>query len=176
MSGPRPLRTEALVLRPMAAEDVTELHRQWNDPRVARYLWDGQPVPRERVEEVVASSAATFAARGFGLWTASLHENGRIAGFAGLRIEADTGRVELLYAFDPQLWGRGLATEAARAVLDDAFRRLRLPVIYAGTNPQNEPSLRVLERLGMKRVESRQTAVEELLIYALPRPYDPAVP
>jgi RimJ/RimL family protein N-acetyltransferase len=171
-----PLRTEKLVLRPMAAGDAAELHRQWNDPRVARYLWDGQPVPRQRVEEVVAASVATFAAHGFGLWTASLLQDGRIAGFAGLRIEADTGRIELLYAFDPAVWGRGLATEAARAVLDDAFQRLRLPVVYAGTNPRNEPSWRVLERLGMKRVESRQTAVEQLLIYILPRPYDPGTP
>jgi RimJ/RimL family protein N-acetyltransferase len=172
MSHPADLLTPRLRLRPMSAADAEDLHRQWNDPAVGRFLWDGQPVPRERVDEVIARSAADFTARGFGLWTATLAPGGRVAGFSGLRVEADTGRVELLYAFDHELWGRGLATEAGRAVLADAFTRLGLPVVYAGTNPANPASWRVLERLGMSRVARRPTPVEDLLIYARAAPYD----
>jgi RimJ/RimL family protein N-acetyltransferase len=153
----------------MSPADAGELHRQWNDPGVGRFLWDGDPVARDRVAEVIAASTASFAARGFGLWTAVRREEQRIAGFSGLRLEAGTGRVELLYAFDPALWGRGLATEAARAVLADAFTRLRLPVVYAATNPANEASWRVLERVGMKRIGARPAPVEGLLIYAIER-------
>ena len=169
VSVPPVLKTPRLVLRPMSSADAGALYRQWNDPRVGRFLWDGEPVARERVDEVIAASAASFEARGFGLWTAVLREEQRTAGFSGLRIEAGTGRVELLYAFDSALWGRGLATEAARAALADAFTRLRLPVVYAGTNPANEASWRVLERIGMKRIGTRRTPVEELLIYAIER-------
>jgi RimJ/RimL family protein N-acetyltransferase len=172
MSVPATLTTARLRLRPMAAADADEFERQWNRPDVGRFLWDGQPVPRARVDEVIASSAENFAGRGFGLWTATLAEDDRLAGFCGLRVEAETGRVELLYAFHADLWGRGLATEASRTVLADAFGRLRLPVVHAGTNPANTASWRVLERLGMRRVGTRQTPVEELLIYALARPYD----
>jgi RimJ/RimL family protein N-acetyltransferase len=160
----------------MSPADAEELHRQWNDAGVGRFLWDGQPVPRERVDEVIASSALSFEARGFGLWTAVLREGERLAGFSGLRTEAETGRVELLYAFDAPLWGRGLATEAARAVLHDAFARLRLPLVHAAANPANEASWRVLERVGLRRVGRRRTPVEELLVYAIERPHDGAGP
>ncbi|HEY7509324.1 MAG TPA: GNAT family N-acetyltransferase [Vicinamibacteria bacterium] len=170
MSVPESLRTERLTLRPMAAEDAAELQRQWNDPRVGRFLWDGRPVAAARVRDVIAASEADFAARGFGLWALLLGgDAGAVVGFSGLRVEAESGRVELLFALDPAAWGRGLATEAARAVLDDAFRRLRLPRVFAGANPANEASLRVLERVGMHRLGSRQTALEELVLYAADR-------
>lgn len=173
MSVPPALRTESLVLAPMSAAEAEELHRQWNDPAVGRFLWDGRPVSREEVDAVVAASAADFAQRGFGLWSAWSAANARLAGFCGLRVEAETGRVELLYALDRAWWGRGLATEAARAVLADAFDRLRLPVVYAATNPANAASWRVLERAGLRRVGTRRTAIEELLVYAVERGYDP---
>jgi RimJ/RimL family protein N-acetyltransferase len=67
----------------MTPADAGELHRQWNDPGVGRFLWDGEPVSRPRVDEVIASSAASFDARGFGLWTAVLREERRIAGHPG---------------------------------------------------------------------------------------------
>jgi hypothetical protein len=54
-------------------------------------------------------------------------------------------------------------------VLDDAFRRLRLPRVFAGANPANEASVRVLERVGMRPLGSRQTPIEELLVYAADR-------
>jgi [ribosomal protein S5]-alanine N-acetyltransferase len=169
VSVPALLRTARLILRPMDVADASDLHRQWNDPGVGRFLWDGRPVTRERVDEVIAASGADFAARGFGLWTIRLADGGAVAGICGLRVEAGTGRVELLYALDPAWWGRGIATEAARAVLDDAFGRLRLPRVFAGTNDANAASVRVLERLGMRRLGSRQTAVEELVLYAADR-------
>ena len=173
MSVPAELRTARLRLRPMAPADADAFERQWNHPEAGRFLWDGRPVSRETVEAVIASSAETFAMRGFGLWTAVLADGERVAGFCGLRIEADTGRLELLYGFDAEQWGRGLATEAARAALADAFARLDLPIVYAGTNPANAASCRVLERLGMRRIERRQTPIEELLIYALERADNP---
>jgi RimJ/RimL family protein N-acetyltransferase/uncharacterized damage-inducible protein DinB len=173
MTVPTALRTERLILRPMSAEEAGAFHRQWNDPQVGRFLWDGKPVSPDTVEAVIAASALDFVTHGFGLWTAWLAaDHHHLAGFSGLRVEADTGRIELLYAFDPALWHRGLATEAAKAVLRDAFDRLRVPVIFAGTHPANEASWRVLEKLGMRRLGSRHTAVEELLVYALERGYD----
>ena len=169
MNVPSFLRTERLTLRPMSAADADALHAQWNDPRVARFLFDGRPVARELVQAIVAASEADFAARGFGLWTIRPDHGAAVAGICGLRVEAETGRVELLYALDPAWWGRGIAGEAARAVLDDAFRRVRLPRVYAGTNPANGASVRLLERAGMRRLGSRQTPVEELLVYAADR-------
>lgn len=137
------------MLRPFADEHADVLHAQWNDADVGRFLWDGAPVARETVVAVIASSRATFASRGFGLYVAALRKApADVIGFAGLRpTEAD--EVELLYALLPAHWGQGLATEAARAVLDHAFTTLPLTRILAGADPPNAASFAVMERLGM---------------------------
>ena len=116
---------------------------------MGRFLWDGEPVARETVAAVIASSRAAFASGGIGFYAVALSKSpADVIGFAGLRpTEAD--EVELLYALLPAHWGRGLATEAARAVLDHAFAALPLTRILAGADPPNAASFAVMERLGM---------------------------
>src|SRR5687768_9144197 len=109
------LRTERLVLRPLAEVDVDAMHAAWNHREVGRFLWDGRAVGRDEVEEVVAASERTFRARGWGIW--AIVEGGeraseRVVGFCGLRpapfatgIEGD---VELLYGLERSGWGRGI--------------------------------------------------------------------
>jgi len=170
MNVPAGLRTPRISLRRISAEDAHEFERHWNDPQVGRFLWDGQPVAREKVDAVIAASDADFADRGFGLWTIRVGEEGALAGFCGLRVEEDTGRVELLFGLHPAFWGLGLAAEAARVVLGDAWVRLWLPRVFAATNPANEASIRVLEHAGMRRLGSRTTEVEELLVFVADHP------
>jgi RimJ/RimL family protein N-acetyltransferase len=59
VSVPAALRTERLVLRPMSADEAGAFHRQWNDPHVGRFLWDGKPVATDTVDAVIASSWST---------------------------------------------------------------------------------------------------------------------
>jgi RimJ/RimL family protein N-acetyltransferase len=168
------LESPRLRLRPVEAGDHAFFHRQWNDPELGRFLWDAAPVAAETVTEVLESSAASFAARGYGLWHVSRQDDadadGTALGFCGLRVAADSGRVELLYALDPSCWGQGCATEAARAVLAYAFDVVGLESVIASTNPANTASSRVLEKLGMQPVARRYTGVEELVDYAITRP------
>jgi len=167
---PGHLESPRLRLRPVEAVDQAFFHRQWNDPQVGRFLWDGAPVAAEVVAEVLSASTESFAARGYGLWHVSRKDDGAPLGFCGLRVAADSGRVELLYALDPEAWGKGHATEAARAVLDYAFAVVGLESVIASTNPDNTPSWRVLEKLGMTPTGRRYTEIEELVDYALTRP------
>jgi RimJ/RimL family protein N-acetyltransferase len=164
---PNRLDTARLALRPMAAEDAPEMRRQWNDRDVGRYLWDGQPVARAAVDRVIAASADSFARRGFGLWAVALKPDGPLAGFCGLRTEAESTGIELLFAIDRPLWGRGLATEAAHAVVSHAFDDLGLSTLTAAANPANAASCRVLEKIGMRPTGRQHTAVEELVIYGV---------
>ena len=144
------LATARLLLRPFVPEDADALHAQWNDPDVARWLWDGGPVPRETVDEVIASSQRSFGARGFGFFTVRLRDDpDDVIGFAGLRTFGEAQDVEVLYGLLPAHWGRGLATEAARAILDWAFDTLGLTEIAAGADPPNAASFAVMRRLGM---------------------------
>ena len=147
------LETARLVLRPLAETELDAVHRVSNDPQVRRYLWDDQPVSRAAVEGVISRSLEAFAEGGFGLFGVRLRDgDGELVGYCGLLHLGVTERVELLYAILPDWWGRGLATEAARACLRFAFEEAGLESVVAGTDPPNSASLRVIEKLGMRPV------------------------
>lgn len=143
------LRTERLRLRPLTAADRGALHALWIEPAVRRYLWDDRVIDLATVDEVVAKSAASFAAEGFGLF--ALREPGRTALVGAVGIyRLREGEPELLYSLATAAFGRGLATEASRAVIADAFERLGFVRILARTDPPNTASLAVMQRLGMR--------------------------
>jgi len=77
--------------------------------------------------------------------------------------------VEILYALAPHWWGQGLATEASAAVLRFAIERCGLPKIYAGCDPPNVASIRVMERLGMRPDGPRMIDGLETLYYVIER-------
>jgi RimJ/RimL family protein N-acetyltransferase len=145
------LLTERLRLRPFESSDEAPLLALFDTPEVRRYLWDDRPVSRQTVREQIAWSRSAFAARGLGHFTLrTAGEPDRVRGFAGLRPFGEPERIEVLYGLEPALWGRGLATEAARAVLRYGFDELGLAEIFAGADPPNAASFRVMERLGMR--------------------------
>lgn len=141
-------------MRPFVMSDIDELHRLWIDPGVRKFLWDDQVIPRETAAAVVESGIESFLHNGFGFWAIYLKNHAELIGFSGLRRftedDAEESEVELLYGVAPERWGTGIATEAARAVLRYGFECLKLPQIYAGADPPNVASFRVIEKLGMK--------------------------
>jgi ribosomal-protein-alanine N-acetyltransferase len=157
------LRTDRLLLRPFRPEDEEELFRLWNDPQVRRYLWDDQPVAQEVVREQIALSQQGFREQGFGLLALFLADQPeRLIGFCGLR-RIDGGEdVEVLYGLLPGYWKRGLATEAAQAVLRFGFERLGLAEILAGADFDNAASVRCMQRLGMSDAGERRVGPQQL--------------
>jgi [ribosomal protein S5]-alanine N-acetyltransferase len=143
------LHTSRLALRAWALDDIDELHALWTRPDVRRYLWDDETVSRERAEATVREFIAQEA-EGTGGWMIVERETGALAGFAAL-VRREPGDPELLYGLAPDWWGRGLATEAARAVLAYAFGVLECARVIAATDAPNAASARVMERLGMRR-------------------------
>lgn len=152
MSAPGPsLATDRLRLRPCAPADLAALHALFTDPGVRRFLWDDRVIEPGETAGVIQASVASFAAHGFGQWLAFPREGDRsLVGFSGLRFAPESADVELLYALAPAHWGRGLASEAARAVLRHGFAELRLSRILARTDAPNAASIRVMQRLGMR--------------------------
>jgi len=146
------LRTQRLVLRPATADDHAVLLAHWSAPDVRRFLFDGAMLPAAELTEAIEDSVRDFARAGYGLWLA--YENGRsdlgLVGTAGLRPLDDLG-LEIFYSLAPGSWGRGYATEAARAVLDHALGSLGLPEVLAEIDEGNTASIAVIERLGMTR-------------------------
>jgi ribosomal-protein-alanine N-acetyltransferase len=144
------LETPRLVLRPCTPGDVETLHAIWTDADVRRHLWDDKVIPRELAEEVVAATLADWASRSYGQFLLRLRDGGAAPiGFCGLRPASWCDAPELLFGLLPAYWGRGLATEAARAVIDDAFTRLNVSEIVAATDAPNHASVSVLGRVGM---------------------------
>lgn len=94
-----------------------------------------------------------FSAEALGLFGVRLRGGGELVGLCGFMRDADGPReAELVYELVPELWGRGIATEAARACLRYAFLEAGLERVVAGVDAPNVASARVIEKLGMKPV------------------------
>ncbi|HLI67631.1 MAG TPA: GNAT family N-acetyltransferase [Caulobacteraceae bacterium] len=139
------LETPRLLLRPTTASDRADLHRLEQDPEVMRHLHGGRPTPLDPRED-----AGFLMPRGEepGVWAVIERQTGRFLGWVALPVEAGAGR--LGYRFFRAFWGHGYATEAARAVMADAFERLGAASVAADTMTVNLASRRLMERLGMR--------------------------
>ena len=163
------LDTARLHLRPFSLDDIDTLHRLWTNPDVRRYLWDDEIIPRETAEAVVRSSLTSFQEHRFGFWVLTIPNEETVIGFCGLRFFDDPPEVEILYGLDPTHWGKGLATEAAQAILRYGFEQLGLTQIWGGTDAPNVASIRVLERLGMTYQKTVSMPLGEGPYYSLTR-------
>lgn len=167
------LETPRLSLIPFSLADADRLHRMWNEPGVRKYLWDDKTVSMETVYEVIESSISNFTERGFGFWTIRLRNEPGIIGFCGFRqFEFDNessgqNETEILYGLSAKHWGKGLATEASWAMLQFGFEELKLESIFAGADPPNQASFRVMENLGMHSPQHRVTGGLEAIYYVI---------
>jgi ribosomal-protein-alanine N-acetyltransferase len=150
------LQTGRLTLRPFTLDDFEWHGRLYDDPEVTRWLGDGPwlgPLARERSERAVRCFIAHWDDHGFGVWAVEERRSGRFIGQCGLNTldrTLGTAEVEILWALEQPAWGFGYATEAARAALAYAFDVVRLDRIVALARPQNGPSRRIMDKLGMR--------------------------
>ena len=144
------IETERLLLRAWRDDDFDELARLNADPRVVRYLTPGgRAMSREETEAQLEHFRRHWRDHGFGIWAAEERATGRLVGRIGLsyhRLWPD--EPELGWKLDPAVWGRGYATEGGAAGLAYAFETLRVPRVVSIIHPENDPSIRVAERLG----------------------------
>jgi RimJ/RimL family protein N-acetyltransferase len=152
--------TPRLVLRDPRAEDSEALALLNADPEVRRYVGAGLPLSRADSDAELGRIRAHWDAHGFGLWHAALRdEPERCVGFVGLAVPsflpAVLPAVEVGLRLARGAWGRGLATEGARAAVAEAFGPLGLARVIAIVEPGNARSLRVAARLGMRASADR---------------------
>ncbi len=145
--------TDRLKLRPFVLDDFDEVHAYASDPLVTRFTDWGPNSPEETREFIRAAVAAldeptlrcVLLALEFG-------ESGRVIGTVGIeRTTSELGDASLGFCLHRDFWGRGLATEAAQALLSWSASALGLRRVYATCRPDNRASARVLEKLGMRR-------------------------
>ena len=108
--------------------------------------------------------------RGFSLWAVEERGTGSLLGDCGLQPLEHLGpEIEVGYDLHPRAWGRGLATEAARAVMGYAFGALGLERVVAVVKPDNLASQRVLEKAGLRPIGTRFAYGESMLLYEAER-------
>jgi ribosomal-protein-alanine N-acetyltransferase len=142
------LITERLILHPVTAEDQGVLQAHWNTPEVRRFLFDGAMLSPAEITQTIMESQRGFAGAGYGLWLVSERDGAELVGTAGLRPLEGLG-LEIFYSLAPRSWGRGYATEAARAVIEHALGPLGLPEVLAEVDEGNAATVAVVKRLGM---------------------------
>jgi RimJ/RimL family protein N-acetyltransferase len=152
-----PLTTERLELRRFTAGDLEPLLAVFGDAVVMRHVGaERRPLRRSQVSALLSRAAADWSEHGFGLLAVTERETGRLIGEAGLQYLEAGPDIEIGYTLARGAWGRGYATEAARAILRWGFAGLRLHRIVAVADPANAASLRVVEKLGMTRLGLRE--------------------
>jgi ribosomal-protein-alanine N-acetyltransferase len=158
------LETNRLQLLPCRIEDIEAAHNLWTNDHIRQYLFDDRVISLDDARSYVEASLANFEQRGYGLWLAFTREDRSLLGFAGfLRLEGDVPG--LIYGVHPDCCGKGYATEAASAVLDYALGSLAVPLVRADVDEPNVISVRVLEKLGLRRTGHAVVAGRPLLYY-----------
>lgn len=158
-----PILTARLRLRPLRRDDLDALAEVYRHPLVSR--WIGSHT-REDVEREIAHQLEHQAALGWSFWAVEDRGTGRMIGDCGLQPLEHLGPdVELGYDLHPDVWGHGLATEAARATMQQAFGPLDVERVVAVVKPDHLASQRVLEKAGLHRAGRRLAYGESMLLY-----------
>jgi [ribosomal protein S5]-alanine N-acetyltransferase len=148
MTRPTVLATERLLLRPFRESDVADALSYRDDREFARFLPHvPQPFTRRDAEAFVALNMSEPWERSP---TFAVELHGALIGTVNFEVDADTRTAMLGYAIGRAWWGRGIATEAARAAMAWAIETFGLVRIWASTDARHVRSQRVMEKLGMK--------------------------
>jgi len=144
------LETERLLLRQLYTEDADFILELLNEPSFIRNIGDrGVRTIDDANSYILNGPVASYAKNGFGLYLVKLKETDESIGMCGL-IKRDTLEdVDIGYAFLPRFWSKGYAVEAAQATKEYAKHVIGLNRIVAITDPKNEGSIRVLQKIGL---------------------------
>jgi len=176
MSPPFRIETARLAIRPWEPQDELAFRRMVGDPAMMRYISSGKPWSDERIAEFFGRQGRHLANRGFCLGALTERETGRVIGLSGLQPLGTTADVEIGWWVYPELQGRGLGTEAGAGCLRYAWDTLGLWRVAAIANPENRPSIHIMEKLGMcfeRRATGRDLGLVvpdlEVVVYAIAR-------
>ena len=158
--------TARLRLRPFETHDARSLFALFRRREVGRYT-GGPHATADDSRRLIETHQRHQAEHGFALWAIEEREGGRLVGEAGLQLLEQRGpEVEIGWVLDPDVWGRGYATEAAGRWLELGFDELGLDRVIATILPDNAASQAVAGRLGMALEGRRHVHDAEHLVYA----------
>lgn len=147
------IETERLILRTWKTEDADPYYHINQDPLVIEFLRG--PLTMEQVTDFIAFMNKQSTEEGYALWAVEEKSSNKLIGSIGIdRIKWEapfSPRIEIAWRLGSQFWGKGYATEGAKATINYGFTKCRLEEIVAITVPANVRSIRVMEKIGMMR-------------------------
>lgn len=167
------LETERLTIRQFVPEDAGLIYRLHNDPDVMKYI------STKKNTEITMKECKQFVERcrkyykkhpGLGIWAAQTKAAGDFIGWTTLKDLDSTEDVELGYRLLKEFWEKGYATEASKALVEYGFDVLKLDKIVAVALPENNASVRVLEKAGMRYIGIKKYYNADVVFYELDNP------
>lgn len=151
--------TERLILRELLAEDETAMFELDSDPEVHRYVGNSPVESIEQIQDIIEFIQKQYEENGVGRWAVIEKSSNKFIGWAGLKLFKNemnnhSNFYELGYRFIKSYWGKGYATEAAKASVKYGIEQLGVKEIYAMTDVENINSKKVLEKVGFKYIET----------------------
>ena len=140
------------------------------DPDVMRYI--GGPIDRAQCWRQMAIHAGHWVLRGYGNWAVEHKIDGVLLGRVGVWNPEGWPGLEVGWKLARHAWGRGYAGEAAQAAMDWAWDTLDAEQLISAIHPDNAASIRVAERLGLRRLRDDTVNGQRVIIFAAERPRD----
>jgi len=172
------LATGRLILRWLSVKDAEFILRLLNEPSFVRFIGDkGVRSIDDARDYILSGPVDSYERFGFGLYLTELKENGVPIGICGLLKRESLKDADIGFAFLPQFWRKGYAFESASAVMTYGRKVVGLDRIVAITSPDNDASIKVLEKLGLRfeRLIKLSEDEPEVKLFALEGTSDSAV-
>lgn len=163
------LETPRLLLRRMRGSDLDAWARMSADAEVMKYIGTGVTFNRGEAWRSIAGVLGHWQLLGYGMWAVERKEDGELVGRVGFLDPPGWPGFELGWIVGREHWGKGYATEAARAALDYAFEVLKRDRVISVIREGNERSVRVAEKLGERYVRDIELLGSKALVYEVAR-------
>lgn len=152
------IETKRLILREFLPSDEVGMFELDSNPAVHKYLGNNPIATIEQAREIIEKIRVQYIKNGIGRWATIETTSGQFIGWSGLKFISDvennqTNFHDVGYRFMPQYWGKGYATESAKAALEYAFNTMKLKEVIGTCHEENKASRKVLEKCGLKFVE-----------------------
>ncbi len=163
------LETQRLILRHQVLDDLDDLWALYCDPEITKYIPDAPRSRDEAREELEWHMHGHPRNPQLGLWATIYKETGKFIGRCGLLPWNIDGQdeVEVAYTIARDYWGKGLATEAAQAIVNYGFEKLNLSRLICLPVVENIASQKVAEKIGMKFEKESRDEIGPLWVYAI---------